>query len=80
MNKWDNVFVYTGDEFLSNMHFRSLVNSKDLIFFDNDADIKTIHKSLFEFNIFSNQRAIKKINPKDEILKLINENIEKLTN
>jgi hypothetical protein len=79
MNKWDNVFVYTGDEFLSNMHFRSLVNSKDLIFFDNDADIKTIHKSLFEFNIFSNQRAFKIINPKSEILKLINDNIENLS-
>ncbi len=79
MNKWDRVFVYTGDEFLSNMHFRSLVNSKDLIFFDNDADVKTIYKSLFEFNIFSSQRAFKIINPKAEILKLINDNIESLS-
>lgn len=79
MNKWDNVFVYTGDEFLSNMHFRSLVNSKDLIFFDNDADLKTIHKSLFTFNIFSEQRAYKIINPKAEILKIINDNIETLS-
>ena len=79
MNKWDNVFVYTGDEFLSNMHFRSLVNSKDLIFFDNDADSKTIHKSLFTFNIFSEQRAYKIINPKAEILKIINDNIESLS-
>jgi len=79
MNKWDNVFVYTGDEFLSNMHFRSLVNSKDLIFFDNDADLKTIHKSLFTFNIFSEQRAYKIINPKAEILKIINDNIESLS-
>lgn len=79
MNKWDNVFVYTGDEFLSNMHFRSLVNLKDLIFFDNDADLKTIHKSLFTFNIFSEQRAFKIINPKAEILKIINDNIESLS-
>ena len=79
MNKWDNVFVYTGDEFLSNLHFRSLVNSKDLIFFDNDADLKTIHKSLFTFNIFSEQRAYKIINPKAEILKIINDNIESLS-
>lgn len=79
MNKWDNVFVYTGDEFLSNMHFRSLVNLKDLIFFDNDADLKTIHKSLFTFNIFSEQRAYKIINPKAEILKIINDNIESLS-
>ena len=79
MNKWDNIFVYTGDEFLSNLHFRSLVNSKDLIFFDNDADLKTIHKSLFTFNIFSEQRAYKIINPKAEILKIINDNIESLS-
>jgi DNA polymerase III delta subunit len=79
MNKWDNVFVYIGDEFLSNMHFRSLVNSKDLIFFDNDADLKTIHKSLFTFNIFSEQRAYKISNPKAEILKIINDNIESLS-
>lgn len=79
MNKWDNVFVYTGDEFLSNMHFRSLVNLKDLIFFDNDADLKTIYKSLFTFNIFSEQRAYKIINPKAEILKIINDNIESLS-
>lgn len=80
MNKWDNIFVYTGDDFLSNMHFRSLVNSKDLIIFDNDADLNTIHKSLFQFNIFSNQRVFKIINPKAEILKLINDNVENISN
>lgn len=78
MSKWDNISVYTGDDFLSNMHFRSLVKSKDLIIFDNDVDSKTL-KSLFQFNIFSNLKVYKIINPKAEILKYINENIELLS-
>lgn len=79
MLKWNNVFVYTGDDFFSHKHFKDQTENLNVVLFDADSDIKTIEKTLFSFNIFSNNIAVKILSPNAEILKLILENISNLS-